>query len=159
MANFLAVVVPWILTVPFYCGQGFNRIVTWTGIFTQSIVNFIVPMYMYIVAVRKFGNERGYISADLSGGKYHSYGSIMYGSPIGSVGASSIWSKNSLNHTAPSSDDFLDPLFACSSENQYDNCLPRHRCPGRISWAWCVLGLLAVFMVATLAVNIYNSMN
>lgn len=53
MANFLGVVLPWLVCIPFYTGSGFSEVVNWGGILFNSTVNFIIPPLIYISMVRK----------------------------------------------------------------------------------------------------------
>ena len=53
MANFIGVVLPWLVCIPFYTGSGFSNIVNWGGIIFNSTVNFIIPPFIYIAMVRK----------------------------------------------------------------------------------------------------------
>eukprot|EP01125_Pyxidicula_operculata_P011903 TRINITY_DN3897_c0_g1_i1.p1 TRINITY_DN3897_c0_g1~~TRINITY_DN3897_c0_g1_i1.p1 ORF type:complete len:415 (+),score=65.00 TRINITY_DN3897_c0_g1_i1:257-1501(+) len=50
MANFWGVVFPWIIVIPFYTGSGLLEVITWSSIFFQSVVNFILPFLIYIKA-------------------------------------------------------------------------------------------------------------
>jgi len=52
MATFIAVVVPWILSIAFYTGSGFNSISEIGGLATSSVINFIVPAALYASARR-----------------------------------------------------------------------------------------------------------
>ena len=54
MANFLSVLLPWILTIPFYTGSGFSQVVTWTGVVVNGMVNFIFPLHIYNIAVQRY---------------------------------------------------------------------------------------------------------
>jgi hypothetical protein len=44
------------ITIPFYTGAGFLNVVTWAGTFVNGFVNFVFPLYLYILAVRKYGS-------------------------------------------------------------------------------------------------------
>ena len=57
MANFLAVVLPWLLAIPLYNGSGYQELANWGGVLVTSVVNFIVPIAVYIVAVRRREKE------------------------------------------------------------------------------------------------------
>lgn len=52
MATFIAVVVPWILSIAFYTGSGFDTISEIGGLATSSVINFIVPAVLYVSARR-----------------------------------------------------------------------------------------------------------
>jgi len=58
MANFIGVVLPWLMCIPFYTGSGFESVVNWGGIIFNSVVNFIIPPIIYIRMVRA---QRGLI--------------------------------------------------------------------------------------------------
>jgi hypothetical protein len=47
------VVLPWLVCIPFYTGQGFSSIVNWGGIIFNSTVNFIIPPLIYVAMVRR----------------------------------------------------------------------------------------------------------
>ena len=156
VASFIAVVLPWLLTIPFYTGAGFNTIVTWTGVFVSGIVNFIVPMYMYVLAIRKYGNERGYFAPLLSSSEYHTYASS--GVFTAAAGESIYANLNGGLETV--ADDFVDPLFAISSSNRFEDVgctcgLDRDRCCDRISWAWCIIACFSLLLMATVGVDVY----
>eukprot|EP00929_Paragymnodinium_shiwhaense_P057099 TRINITY_DN28571_c0_g1_i1.p1 TRINITY_DN28571_c0_g1~~TRINITY_DN28571_c0_g1_i1.p1 ORF type:complete len:409 (-),score=33.81 TRINITY_DN28571_c0_g1_i1:137-1363(-) len=52
LASFLAILVPWLLSIPFYAGSGLQTLAVTGGMGVSSIVNFIVPLALYIVACR-----------------------------------------------------------------------------------------------------------
>ena len=73
-ANFLAVILPWLLAIPLYTGNGYQLLVNWSGIVINSYVNFIAPPVIYIVAINKFNQDlmikkrkRDHVMALLSG--------------------------------------------------------------------------------------------
>jgi len=47
-ANFLAVVLPWIVVIPFLTGSGLNNVLNWGTLLFTSIANFIIPFAIYI---------------------------------------------------------------------------------------------------------------
>ena len=57
MANFLAVVLPWLIAIPLYNGSGYQNLANWGGVLVTSVVNFIVPTVVYIIAVRRRDRE------------------------------------------------------------------------------------------------------
>ena len=57
MANFLAVVLPWLVAIPLYNGDGYQQLANWGGVLVTSVVNFIVPVVVYIIAVRRRNRE------------------------------------------------------------------------------------------------------
>jgi len=50
VANFLAVVLPWLVVLPFYCGNGLSNVINWSTLISNGIVNFIIPFLLYIKA-------------------------------------------------------------------------------------------------------------
>jgi len=50
MATLIAVGLPWVLSVPFYTGRGFDTISEYGGLVTSSVINFIVPAVLYCLA-------------------------------------------------------------------------------------------------------------
>jgi len=52
-ANFWAVIFPWIIGVFFYTGAGLDSVINWTSLFVNGLVNFIIPLLLYIMAHRK----------------------------------------------------------------------------------------------------------
>jgi len=57
LATLIAVGVPWLVCIPLYTGKGYELLVTWSGIVVTSVVNFVVPPILYIVALRKTREE------------------------------------------------------------------------------------------------------
>ena len=57
LANFFAVVVPFLFSIPFYTGDGLQSVIAWTGLFVNGLVNFVVPIVLYIIALRN--HKRG----------------------------------------------------------------------------------------------------
>jgi hypothetical protein len=53
-ANFWAVVFPWLVALPFYTGGGLSYITNYTSIFGGGFVNFILPLILYVFAVRRY---------------------------------------------------------------------------------------------------------
>ncbi|CAJ1374332.1 unnamed protein product [Effrenium voratum] len=51
IATFIAVGLPWLVSIPFYTGSGFDTIAEVGGLATSSIINFMIPLIMYVVAV------------------------------------------------------------------------------------------------------------
>eukprot|EP01132_Coremiostelium_polycephalum_P002424 gene2424-2994_t len=48
VANFLAIVLPWIIVIPFATGDWLNEISNWASLFFNSIANFIIPFLLYL---------------------------------------------------------------------------------------------------------------
>eukprot|EP00928_Gymnodinium_smaydae_P048719 TRINITY_DN3261_c0_g1_i1.p1 TRINITY_DN3261_c0_g1~~TRINITY_DN3261_c0_g1_i1.p1 ORF type:complete len:603 (-),score=104.63 TRINITY_DN3261_c0_g1_i1:190-1827(-) len=53
VATFIAVGLPWILCIPCYTGSGFDTISEVGGLATSSILNFIVPVVLFVLAGRR----------------------------------------------------------------------------------------------------------
>jgi len=51
-ANFFAVVLPWLVAIPFLTGDGLNYILNWGTLFFTSIANFIIPFVVYLQACK-----------------------------------------------------------------------------------------------------------
>eukprot|EP01094_Clydonella_sp_ATCC50884_P012688 TRINITY_DN22991_c0_g1_i1.p1 TRINITY_DN22991_c0_g1~~TRINITY_DN22991_c0_g1_i1.p1 ORF type:complete len:508 (+),score=99.46 TRINITY_DN22991_c0_g1_i1:392-1915(+) len=51
-ANFWGVLFPWIVSIPFLTGDGFVNLLNWSSLFINGIVNFIIPMLLFIVMRR-----------------------------------------------------------------------------------------------------------
>jgi hypothetical protein len=49
-AGLVSVILPWCLSVIFYCGTGFQDVVTFAGSFTSSVVNLLVPSFLLIAS-------------------------------------------------------------------------------------------------------------
>eukprot|EP00929_Paragymnodinium_shiwhaense_P056735 TRINITY_DN283_c1_g1_i1.p1 TRINITY_DN283_c1_g1~~TRINITY_DN283_c1_g1_i1.p1 ORF type:complete len:198 (-),score=18.44 TRINITY_DN283_c1_g1_i1:229-822(-) len=47
-ATLVSIVLPWVISIVLYCGQGFQNIVQFGGAFTSSIVNLLVPCLLFI---------------------------------------------------------------------------------------------------------------
>jgi len=52
LSNFIAVVLPWIVVIPFLTGSGLNAIITWGTLIFASVANFIIPFLVYFKAAR-----------------------------------------------------------------------------------------------------------
>jgi len=50
VANFIGVVLPWLVTIPFYTGQGLNNVINWSSLISGGIINFIIPFWIYVRA-------------------------------------------------------------------------------------------------------------
>eukprot|EP00928_Gymnodinium_smaydae_P028815 TRINITY_DN21878_c0_g1_i1.p1 TRINITY_DN21878_c0_g1~~TRINITY_DN21878_c0_g1_i1.p1 ORF type:complete len:496 (-),score=121.69 TRINITY_DN21878_c0_g1_i1:155-1642(-) len=68
LAAFVAVVVPWLVGVLFYCGRGFADVVEFAGTFTSSIVNLIVPSLLFIASQRDHLRRTGGAAPAAAGG-------------------------------------------------------------------------------------------
>eukprot|EP01133_Synstelium_polycarpum_P003934 gene3934-4555_t len=51
-ANLVAVVLPWLIVIPFMTGDGLNQITTYSSIFFSSIANFIIPLLIYLRSIQ-----------------------------------------------------------------------------------------------------------
>lgn len=50
IANVIAVVLPWIVVIPFLTGNGLNAIINWGTLVFASVANFIIPFLVYFKA-------------------------------------------------------------------------------------------------------------
>ena len=48
IATFIAVGLPWLVSIPFYTGSGFDTIAEVGGLATSSIINFMIPLIMQL---------------------------------------------------------------------------------------------------------------
>eukprot|EP01083_Nonionella_stella_P089358 249341_1 len=51
-ANFISIIVPWLLCIPLFTGSGFTNLCDFTGIVLASLVNFILPPYLYLLSIK-----------------------------------------------------------------------------------------------------------
>ena len=58
LSTLVAVALPWVIAVFLYAGSGYDELVTWSGVCVTSVVNFIIPPAVYIVARRRWQRER-----------------------------------------------------------------------------------------------------
>jgi len=49
---FFAVVCPWLLSIPFLTG-GLTDILSWVGLAVNGVVNFVIPIALYIISMQK----------------------------------------------------------------------------------------------------------
>jgi hypothetical protein len=57
----ISAVVPWLVVIPFYTGQGLQNVMNWGSLFFVSITNFIYPFIIYIAARRMKNKLTGMI--------------------------------------------------------------------------------------------------
>src|ERR1051325_7675825 len=53
MSNLLSCVLPWVIIIPFQTGFWLNAFMNWTSLIFSSSCNFILPMYLYYVTIKK----------------------------------------------------------------------------------------------------------
>ena len=58
LSTTIAVALPWLIAVFLYAGSGYDELVTWSGVCVTSVVNFIIPPTVYIVARRQWQREQ-----------------------------------------------------------------------------------------------------
>jgi hypothetical protein len=51
VANFIGVILPWLVTIPFYTGQGLLEVMNWSTLISNGLINFIIPFWLYINAI------------------------------------------------------------------------------------------------------------
>jgi len=49
IATVVSIAIPWILSIPFYGGNGLSEIVNWSSILFAGFLNFLVPLIMYVI--------------------------------------------------------------------------------------------------------------
>jgi len=52
MANFLSVVLPWIVCLPFYTGSSFLNFINYVSLFVNGSINFIIPFWLYLLSYK-----------------------------------------------------------------------------------------------------------
>ena len=57
VSTVVAVALPWLVAVFLYAGSGYDELVTWSGVCITSVVNFIIPPTVYIIARRRWQRE------------------------------------------------------------------------------------------------------
>ncbi|KAK3262605.1 hypothetical protein CYMTET_28548 [Cymbomonas tetramitiformis] len=50
----LVVIAPWVLSLPFYPGSGFDTLCNWGGIVFATLANFIFPVAIYVSALKMY---------------------------------------------------------------------------------------------------------
>lgn len=50
VANFIAVILPWLVCIPFYTGHGLQDVINWSSLISNGIINFIIPFWLYVRA-------------------------------------------------------------------------------------------------------------
>ena len=56
VANFVSVLLPWIISLPFYTGKGLQLVVTWSSLFINGLINFVIPIMFYVMSRDKVAN-------------------------------------------------------------------------------------------------------
>jgi hypothetical protein len=57
VANFVAVVLPWLISLPFYSGDRLSLVITWSSLFANGIINYVVPMWFFYLSRDKHANH------------------------------------------------------------------------------------------------------
>jgi hypothetical protein len=57
LANFVAVVLPWLISLPFYSGNRLSLVITWSSLFANGIINYVVPMWFFYLSRDKHANH------------------------------------------------------------------------------------------------------
>jgi len=57
VANFWAVIFPWLISVFFYSGVGLLDLINWASLLVNGFINFVIPMIIYIVAIQRSKKE------------------------------------------------------------------------------------------------------
>ncbi|EGC29268.1 hypothetical protein DICPUDRAFT_159166 [Dictyostelium purpureum] len=61
-ANFIAILLPWIIVIPFQTGDWLNKISNYSSLFFNSVANFIIPFALYLKSIQF--KHRNHISND-----------------------------------------------------------------------------------------------
>eukprot|EP01111_Echinosteliopsis_oligospora_P016592 TRINITY_DN6958_c0_g1_i1.p1 TRINITY_DN6958_c0_g1~~TRINITY_DN6958_c0_g1_i1.p1 ORF type:complete len:510 (-),score=78.98 TRINITY_DN6958_c0_g1_i1:2-1531(-) len=51
-ANVWGVILPWVISVPFYTGTSFSTMINWVSLLVNGPINFIIPMLLYIISLK-----------------------------------------------------------------------------------------------------------
>jgi hypothetical protein len=66
VANFIAVVLPWLIALPFYTGKGLSLVITWSSLVANGLINYVVPMwFFYLSRDDKANRERTHLFIDI----------------------------------------------------------------------------------------------
>lgn len=57
LANFIAVVLPWLISLPFYSGNRLSLVITWSSLFANGVINYVVPMWFFYLSRDKHANH------------------------------------------------------------------------------------------------------
>jgi hypothetical protein len=160
-ANFLGVILPWLLCLPAYTGSGFSLIVNWAGVCFNSVINFLVPPLLYIQAVRMVEwRQRHGIQEEFHSNVLNT-SSLLY-SDIKSndqtnTSKSTLEVPSSVLPPRKVSDSALDSLLY-ESEDDFDHgwsIVPTRYHPYRIPFAKALFVLMSTVCLTAIGLNIY----
>jgi hypothetical protein len=57
VANFIAVVLPWLIALPFYTGKGLSLVITWSSLVANGLINYVVPMWFFYLSRDESANR------------------------------------------------------------------------------------------------------
>ncbi|KAM9986825.1 hypothetical protein ACTFIY_011250 [Dictyostelium cf. discoideum] len=63
-ANFIAILLPWIIVIPFQTGSWLNNISNYSSLFFGSIANFIIPFALYLKSIQFKNKNHSNLSSD-----------------------------------------------------------------------------------------------
>ncbi|PRP80111.1 hypothetical protein PROFUN_12265 [Planoprotostelium fungivorum] len=52
-ATWWAVIFPWVISIGFYAGAGVIEVINWTSLCINGIINFVIPMLLYIISRKR----------------------------------------------------------------------------------------------------------
>mmetsp|Transcript_85333 Transcript_85333/g.151193 ORF Transcript_85333/g.151193 Transcript_85333/m.151193 type:complete len:437 (-) Transcript_85333:107-1417(-) len=58
VSTVMAVGMPWVLSIPFYTGKGFENLSEVGGLWTSSVINFIVPVAVYCISRQRLHRRK-----------------------------------------------------------------------------------------------------
>eukprot|EP01027_Heterolobosea_sp_BB2_P018639 GEZU01026226.1.p1 GENE.GEZU01026226.1~~GEZU01026226.1.p1 ORF type:complete len:439 (+),score=117.50 GEZU01026226.1:777-2093(+) len=79
-ANFWAVILPWLISIPFYTGNGLAIVVNYSSLLFGGFTNFVVPLLLYVVAIRQ---EKKKLKEQAASAEFTARQSIQFGSASG----------------------------------------------------------------------------
>lgn len=57
VANFVAVVLPWLVSLPFYTGRGLSLVITWSSLVANGLINYVVPLWFFYLSRDESANR------------------------------------------------------------------------------------------------------
>lgn len=65
-ANFWGVIFPWLLSLLFYGGSGLLVLINWASLLVNGVVNFILPLVLFIIATRCYHEDYTFYHSEKS---------------------------------------------------------------------------------------------
>ncbi len=63
-ARFWGALFPWLVSFILYQGTGYVRFVNWSSLLVTSLTNFVLPAYIYLIAVRRYPEPGALVARD-----------------------------------------------------------------------------------------------